>query len=71
VGELSRQSYPVGEVVYLYWDDHDPPRVGDVIDLDNGQRAAVLSAKCSDGAHEARKLTARVLGNYGNRTGRP
>lgn len=54
-------TYATGDIVYLYWDDHDPPRPSQIIELDNGQRAEVLTAKCSDGAVEARKLTARVL----------
>lgn len=54
-------TYATGDIVYLYWDDHDPPRPSQIIELDNGQRAEVLTAKCSDGAVEARELTARVL----------
>jgi hypothetical protein len=62
-----RENYAVGEVIYMHWDYLNPPRVGDVFDLDNGQRVEVLTAECSAGTHEARKLTVRVLGNLAQR----
>jgi hypothetical protein len=53
--------YAVGDVIYVYDEALVPSRVGQRMALPNGQVAKVLTAKRSDGAVEARKLTVRVI----------